>query len=1091
MPRFIRDFYHDRDIIEEFDYRRPDPRKIVKPKEYKIVVDTIFEKHYRERPPYVEQVRYKTYKFYSFYHTYVCTMISQLNRYGIDGLLNPKPDSENGELLLRQQADNSSFDFQSEYKPASNLIDKDYPREEFDFDFDGPYGIYNWELFFHGPLLIASKLSQNQKFEEAQKWYHYVFNPTETEGEAPRRYWKVKPFYNHDQEVDIEDVLLKMSSGDKKFNRALNQWIKNPFQPHAVARLRTVAYMKNVIMKYIENLIAWGDQLFRRDSIESINEATQLYVLAAQILGPKPEVVTRPTTPTPRTVEDIVDNDEIASGFTNILVNIESEIGDLEADEIDDRSNELNSLNSILYFCTKPNDKLLTYWDTIADRLFKIRNCQNIQGIERSLALFEPPIDPALLVKAAAAGLSIGDVLNSISGTTLPNYRFRVLIQKAIELCNDVKSLGQSLLSALEKKDAEELALLRASQEVNLLKAIRQIRKQSIEEGKENVASLENAKELIEIRREYYSSREYMNAHEQEQMKKLEKGISYENTAQTLAILGSALALIPGINIGFSGAFGSPVATTKVTDGLNIAHGLSASHNALQSLARIEQNGASKAGIKGGYDRRRDDWELQVSLADKELEQIAKQITAAEIRLGVSERELVNHDIQIEQAKEAQEFMKDKFTNRDLYNWMITQVSGMYFQSYQLAYDVAKMAEESFKYELAQENTSYIQFGHWDSLKKGLLAGERLQADLRRMEIAYLEQNKREYELTKYISLAVLSPAQLINLREKGSCEMQIPEVLFDLDHPGQYMRRIKSVSITIPGVTGPYTNINAKLTLLSNRLRKNTDRADNYAYEGLEDNRFRHDVAGIQSIATSSAQNDAGVFQLNFQDDRYLPFEGAGAISTWRLELSSSYRQFDYDTISDVIMEMNYTAREGGQRMKVGAEGVIEAGLNAFANELVISQQAMQRTFSLKTHFPNALHQLLQPGSVANQQEASFDVKKEHFPYFLNGKNIDLVDNIAVLVKLRDESQLDDPPTTPFSAQGISCALEYGSTQIVAQAFIDSDPLYPIPYTAFTSISGSPVNTWKLVLTGADLTTKMNNGEVEDIYVIVNYTIS
>jgi hypothetical protein len=53
------------------------------------------------------------------------------------------------------------------------------------------------------------------------------------------------------------------------------------------------------------------------------------------------------------------------------------------------------------------NDKLLSYWDTVADRLFKIRNSLNIQGIFRRLALFEPPIDPALLARAAAAGLDI------------------------------------------------------------------------------------------------------------------------------------------------------------------------------------------------------------------------------------------------------------------------------------------------------------------------------------------------------------------------------------------------------------------------------------------------------------------------------------------------------------------------------------------------------------------------------------------------------------------------------------------------------------------------------------------------------------
>jgi hypothetical protein len=45
--------------------------------------------------------------------------------------------------------------------------------------------------------------------------------------------------------------------------------------------------------------------------------------------------------------------------------------------------------------------------------------------------------------------------------------------------------------------------------------------------------------------------------------------------------------------------------------------------------------------------------------------------------------------------------------------------------------------------------------------------------------------------------------------------------------------------------------------------------------------------VGSIQSVATSNAQNDSGLFELNFRDERYLPFEGTGAISSWRLELA------------------------------------------------------------------------------------------------------------------------------------------------------------------------------------------------------------
>ncbi|WNZ27331.1 hypothetical protein HJG54_31075 [Leptolyngbya sp. NK1-12] len=98
----------------------------------------------------------------------------------------------------------------------------------------------------------------------------------------------------------------------------------------------------------------------------------------------------------------------------------------------------------------------------------------NILGVARQLPLFEPPIDPALLVKATAAGIDISSALNDINAA-LPHYRFNVMVQKASELCAELKSLGAALLSALEKRDAEALALMRSSHEIEMLNLMRQI----------------------------------------------------------------------------------------------------------------------------------------------------------------------------------------------------------------------------------------------------------------------------------------------------------------------------------------------------------------------------------------------------------------------------------------------------------------------------------------------------------------------------------------------------------------------------------------------------------------------------------------
>ena len=114
-------------------------------------------------------------------------------------------------------------------------------------------------------------------------------------------------------------------------------------------------------------------------------------------------------------------------------------------------SNSLFGIAKTLYFCIPQNDKLLQYWDIVGDRLFKIRHCMNIEGVIRQLPLFEPPIDPGMLVKAAAAGIDISSIVSGIN-QPISLIRFPLLLQKALEICNEVKTLGNMLLSILEKK---------------------------------------------------------------------------------------------------------------------------------------------------------------------------------------------------------------------------------------------------------------------------------------------------------------------------------------------------------------------------------------------------------------------------------------------------------------------------------------------------------------------------------------------------------------------------------------------------------------------------------------------------------------
>ena len=110
-----------------------------------------------------------------------------------------------------------------------------------------------------------------------------------------------------------------------------------------------------------------------------------------------------------------------------------------------------------------------------------------------------------------------------------------------------------------------------------------------------------------------------------------------------------------------------------------------------------------------------------------------------------------------------------------------------------------------------------------------------------------------------------------------------------------------------------------------------------------------------MQSIATSTAQNNSGMFELNFRDERYLPFEGAGAISRWRIDLPKDCNAFDFDTISDVILKLSSTACKGGESLNKAAKKAMN---DAFKKA---EKSSLARLFSTKhefsTEWPQFLH--------------------------------------------------------------------------------------------------------------------------------------
>lgn len=805
-------------------------------------------------------------------------------------------------------------------------------------DFAGANGLYYWEIFFHLPFLVGHILNTQQQFELAKQWYAYIFNPTinqkslnlSDKDDPNDKYWQflgLQAQYNPTLKTELQETWAEETQVDVQNIAQLAAYHNDPFDPHAIARLRPIAYQKSVVMHYIDNLLDWADNLFRQYTIETIVEATMLYIMAYDLLGKQPVNLGPCPLPNPETLTEIAKHYGDSLGkIPEFLIQVEqSQARVLAANAMDTPNNYIPGD----YFGLPENDQFTAYWDKVQQRLYNIRHNLNIEGVYEQLALFQPPINPMQLVAAVAAGEGVEQALAD-NQVDVPYYRFSVMVAKAQAITQTVIQLGQNLLSVLEKQDAEQLSLLYNSNQQNLLALTRTSKQDQLEAATQSAQSLQASLQNAQDRLAHYTQL-------------LNSGLSAGEKAQ-IALEAYAIALQtlaqPIKQIAIAGYL-TPTIYGLADGGMKIGDAILQGANTLEGTSNAVSMAAGLASTIAGYQRRTEDWELQQTLAQDDLNQINCQILAAQYQEHIAEQEITLLEKQIAQEQAIEAFLKNKFTRTQMYQWMVGKLSALYFQAYQLAYNLAIQAEKAWQFERCKQQ-SFINTNYWQDLYQGLVAGEALQLDLQRMEKAYMDQDERKLEIEKVISLAQLDPQALQDLKNNGSCSFDLTEQDFDYDYPGHYCRQIKSISLSFPALLGPYQNIHATLTQTGSKvLLQADDNGIKYllgkSNEQPESSILRVDMRASQQIALSQGLNDNGLFVLNFDDTRYLPFEGTGVVSSWRLDMPKPYNAINFDSITDVIIRLQYTALSGGSVF----QATVEQNLGDFkGNQLLLMAQ-------------------------------------------------------------------------------------------------------------------------------------------------------
>jgi hypothetical protein len=788
-------------------------------------------------------------------------------------------------------------------------------------DFTGAYYLYFLELFLYLPWLVAHRLNLEQQFDEAERWLGYAFDPMRQKGKKGNPpYWNVVPI-----------APQEATPGSAEPSHAA-LW---PNDPHQIGLSHPVHIRKALFLLSTDIKLNRADHAYMQLTPDSLTEAKLHYVHVLDQLGPRPDV-SQVNTWQPITLKTLSDatNPELRR-FEQNLLNPQQLVLDHPLPTFGGAHT-----NIVPYVCLRPyaedpslptvdnphlrlpfNPELIMRWDHAESRLYNLRHNLDPAGKPLHLPLFATPLDPRALLAAYGQGLS-GSNLGQFLNPDIPPYRFSVMYPYALNAVEQVIQFGSTLQSLIERKEQAQLLEMQQQQAWTLAQSSLDVQVQALEIDETNKAALLASRRVVQGRLEYYS-------------KRVEQNMSWtELTASGLPLLARGLAATaagaqaaanmtkaaPNVG-GVFAAVGVGFVSGVVFGGGQRQEGPQEAAGSWSfNLAGAANNVSQSLFTTASFDNRLLEWKQAMDQSTLELAQIDAQLDVWTAQHKATSLQVTYVRNMLNQSKKTYEFLtsSDRFSKSQTYDWLISQLAGFYFNAYSSALSLCQNAEACWRYEEADYHRPPAFTGaSWNGNYRGLGAGESLKQGLLGLQTQHLLQDERDLEISKTVSLQALKamdPDSTLNKDwadikidlEKGSCEFELTQAMFDDDYPGHYLRRIKSISVSLPGLLGPYQNIRAILSQTYSRVEMSS-----VVGATPKDN-----LRASQQIALSTGLDDAGLFMLNFQDERYLPFEYTGAVSKWYLKFPNHNKQLEMiKSLTDIILHVRYTAVSGGSQ--------------------------------------------------------------------------------------------------------------------------------------------------------------------------------
>lgn len=711
-------------------------------------------------------------------------------------------------------------------------------------------------------------------------------------------------------------------------------------------------------------------------------------------------------------------------------------------------------------FCIPPNPmtKFLKLHAEL--NLYKIRYCRNIAGLERKLEPYAAPTDTISGLPMLGGGEQIpipGDI------TVFPTpYRYSYLIDRAKQYVQVAQQIEVAFLSALEKRDAEAYSILKARQDKQLARAGVRLQDLRVKGAKEVVTLAELQKERADIQAETYS--EWIEAGLNEYELDMVNAYQWVRVARMIAVGAEALGR------GFTA-----LAADKPIPGWGIAAQVAFAVGAASEMtATYFELEAQIKSVYAAFERRKQEWELGKSLAVQDGRIALQQKKIAESNLKVVGQERNIAQMQDEFAEDTMNFLANKFTNVDLYDWMSRILEEVYCYFLEQATSIAILASNQLVFERQEQIPSIIKQDYWEAPseesfftegegpdRRGLTGSTRLLKDIYELDQYAFETKKRKLQLTKTFSLARLAPAEFQQFRETGVIRFSTPMNLFDQDFPGHFLRLIRQVRTSIIALIPPSSGI--KATLATSGLSRVTVSGPIYQTVRLR--------RPPESVSLTSSINATGMFELSPDMEMLFPFEGLGVDTTWELRLPKPSNQFDFQTIADVLLTIDYTALESYDYQRQ----VISELDREIRGDLPVS---------IRFNFPDSWYHFHNPDEDDTRLRISFQTEKSHFP-----PNIDdlLINGVLLHLSAEDSNILDTRRVSlTFQEEG-------SSTVIGGEAVPNSGIISTSRGNAggWTSLLGkTPYGEWEIsLLNTPDNRRLVEDGVLSDILLVISYS--